>query len=60
VDLDDPSFGGKFLGQTHMNMLGFTSIDLFDFFLAWADKNIPNPIVATSCPSGKGQGNNGL
>jgi len=60
VDLDDPSFGGKFLGQTHMNMLGFTNIALFDYFLAWADKNIPNPIVATSCPSGNGQGNNGL
>ena len=42
-----------------MNMLGFTSIALFDYFLAWADKNIPNPIVATSCPSGNGQGNNG-
>jgi hypothetical protein len=60
VDLDDPSFGGKFLGQTHMNMLGTTNIALFDYFQAWADKNIPNPIVATSCPSGNGQGNNGL
>jgi len=60
VDLDDPSFGGKFLGQTHMNMLGTTNIALFDYFQAWADKNIPNPIVATSCPSGNGQGNNGM
>jgi hypothetical protein len=61
VDLDDPSFGGKFLGQTHMNMLGTTNIALFDFFLAWADKNIPNPIVATACPSGPppGKGPNG-
>ena len=58
-DLDDPSFNGKFLGQTHMNMLGTTNIALFDLFLDWADKNIPNPIVATSCPSGNGQGNNG-
>jgi hypothetical protein len=60
VDLDDPSFGGKFLGQTHMNMLGTTNIALIDYYLDWADKNIPNPTVATSCPSGKGQGNNGL
>ena len=52
VDLDDPSFGGKFLGTTHMVMLGTTNLDVFDYALAWADKNIPNPIVQNACPSG--------
>jgi hypothetical protein len=56
IDLDDPSFGGKFLGTTHMNMLGTTNIALFDLFLEWADKNIPNPIVANACPGGNGVG----
>jgi len=54
VDLDDPSFQGKFLGQTHMNMLGFTNIALFDFFLNWASQNINNPMVQPqSCPPSK-------
>jgi hypothetical protein len=52
IDLDSPEFGGKFLGTTHMNMLGTTQIELFDLFLEWAEENIPNPIVATACPSG--------
>jgi hypothetical protein len=52
IDLDSPEFGGKFLGTTHMNMLGTTNIALFDLFLEWADKNIPNPMAATACPSG--------
>jgi hypothetical protein len=59
VDLDSPAFGGKYLGQTHMNMLGTNNIAVLDFLLNFADANIPNPIVATSCPSGNGQGNNG-
>ena len=53
VDLDDPAFGGKFLGTTHMMMLGTNeSSDVFNYALAWADKNIPNPIVQNACPSG--------
>ena len=52
IDLDDPAFEGKFLGTTHMNMLGTTQIELFDLFLEWAEEHIPNPIVKTSCPSG--------
>ena len=60
VDLDDPWFGGKFLGQTHMNMLGTTNLAVFDYTMTWADQNIQNPIVETSCPSGppSGKGKN--
>ena len=36
--------------------VGTNNLAVFDYILDWADKNIPNPIVATSCPSGKGQG----
>jgi hypothetical protein len=54
VDLDDPKFGGKYLGTTHMNMIGTTSSEVFDFALKWAEDNIPNPMVQTSCPGGKG------
>ena len=35
-----------------MNMLGTNQIEVFDVMLNWADQNIPNPIVATACPSG--------
>ena len=52
VDLDDPAFGGQFLGTTHMMMIGTTASDVFDYALEWAEDNIPNPIVKTSCPSG--------
>ena len=52
IDLDDPALGGKFLGTTHMNMLGTNNLELFDLFLDWAEDNIDNPIVQSSCPSG--------
>ena len=60
IDLDDPSFQGKWNGTTHMNMLGTNKLEVFDVMLDWAEKNIPNPIVATSCPSGPppGKGKN--
>ena len=51
VDLDSPELLGKFKGTTHMNMLGTTNIALFDYFLAWADKNIPNPPSTGKCNS---------
>ena len=57
VDLDDPKFGGKYLGTTHMNMIGTTSSEVFDFALKWAGDNIPNPMVQTSCPGGQAVGN---
>ena len=60
IDLDDPSFGGKFNGTAHQNMLGTNNLAVFDVILNWLDQNGPNPMVATSCPSGNGQGHNGL
>jgi hypothetical protein len=41
-------------------MLGTNNLAFFDVILNWLNQNVPNPIVATSCPSGNGQGNNGL
>jgi hypothetical protein len=32
-----------------MGMLGSTALAQFDVFLDWAEKNIVNPIVKTSC-----------
>jgi hypothetical protein len=52
VDLDSPTFGGKYLGTTHMNMLGTNNLDVLDFLLNFAEQNIPNPNVQSSCPSG--------
>jgi hypothetical protein len=52
VDLDSPTFGGKYLGTTHMNMLGTNNLDILDFLLNFAEQNIPNPIVQSACPSG--------
>jgi hypothetical protein len=49
VSAEDPRFEGKFNGHTHMGMLGSTALAQFDVFLDWAEKNIPNPIVKTSC-----------
>ena len=49
VDLDDPSFGGRFLGTTHMQMVGTTSEKVFNYALQWADKNIRNPMLKSSC-----------
>jgi hypothetical protein len=59
IDLDDPSFKGQFNGTSHMNMLGTNNLAVFDVIQKWFDQNVPNPIAATSCPSGNGQGNNG-
>ena len=39
-------------GLTHMNMLGTNNLDLFDYFLKWADKNIPNPKHKGGCAGG--------
>jgi hypothetical protein len=49
---DLETLGKKFRGTTHMNMLGTTNLDLFDYFLAWADKNIDNPKHKGGCASG--------
>jgi hypothetical protein len=52
VELDSPEFGGRFNGTGHLSMLDTNNLDTFDLMLDWADENIPNPIVQTSCPSG--------
>jgi hypothetical protein len=49
VDLDGPEFGGKFLGTTHMQMLGTTSEKVFNYAMQWAEKNIRNPMLKSSC-----------
>jgi hypothetical protein len=54
VDLDDPAFGGKFLGTTHMMMVGTTSGKVFDYALKWADKNIRNPMLKGGCDDDRG------
>jgi hypothetical protein len=49
VSAEDLRFEDKFNGHTHMGMLGSTALPQFDVFLDWAEKNISNPIVKTSC-----------
>jgi hypothetical protein len=52
IQLDDPSYGGKFNGTTHMMMMGTNNLEVFDEILKWTTANISNPIVESSCPSG--------
>jgi hypothetical protein len=52
IKLDDPEYGDTFNGVTHMMMLGTGNLEVFDVMLEWAEENIANPIVETSCPSG--------
>lgn len=54
VDLDDPALRGRFLGTTHMMMVGTNADEVFNGALAWAEKNIRNPVVDRSCPGGHG------
>jgi hypothetical protein len=49
LNVEDPRFKGKLKGHTHMGMLGSTALREFDFFLEWADDNIPNPMLKKSC-----------
>lgn len=49
LNAEDPRFKGKLQGHTHMGMLGATQKATFDFFLEWAGKNIPNPMVRSHC-----------
>lgn len=49
LNAEDPRFKGKLQGHTHMGMLGATRLAQFDFFLEWAAKNIPNPMVRSHC-----------
>jgi hypothetical protein len=54
LNTEDPIFKGKMKGHTHMGMLGSTALREFDFFLDWADKNIPNPMLRNSCQKKRG------
>jgi hypothetical protein len=49
LNAEDPRFKGKLQGHTHMGMLGATRLAQFDYFLEWAGKNIPNPMVRSHC-----------
>lgn len=54
IDVDAAGFaGGRFLGTTHMNMLGTNNLEVFDLMLDWAKENIPNQPKSTSCKVGK-------
>jgi len=52
IKLDDPSFGTRFQGVTHMMMMSTKSLEVFDEILKWADKNIENPPAGGSCEDG--------
>lgn len=53
LDLESPELKGKFLGTTHMMMVGTNADKVFDLALEWADKNIKNKIVQHSCQGGR-------
>jgi hypothetical protein len=49
IQLDDPSYRGKFNGTTHMMMMGTNALPVFDEINKWASAYIRNPIVANDC-----------
>jgi hypothetical protein len=51
IQLDDPSYGGKFNGVTHMMMDGTNALEVMDVILDWTNKNIPNPPSTGKCNS---------
>jgi hypothetical protein len=52
IQADDPSYGGKFNGVTHMGMLGTNANEfLRDIVLDWADQYIDNPPSTGKCNS---------
>ena len=54
IKLDDPAFGTRFQGVTHMMMMSTKSLEVFDEILKWANKNINNPPAHGKCgPEGK-------
>jgi hypothetical protein len=40
IQLDDPSYAGKFNGVTHMMMDGTNNLDVADVMLKWGKANI--------------------
>jgi hypothetical protein len=49
IQLDDPSYGGRFNGTTHMMMQGTNNLEVFDEILRWSNAHIRNPIARHSC-----------
>ena len=43
IGLNDPAYGGRFKGVTHMMMLGTGHLEVFDEILKWTRANIRNP-----------------
>jgi len=54
IGLDDPAYGTRFQGVTHMMMMSTKSLEVFDEILKWVNKNIKNPPAHGKCgPEGK-------
>ena len=51
IQLDDPSFGGKFNGVSHMMMDDTNNLQVMDVMLDWANKYIANPPSTGKCNS---------
>jgi hypothetical protein len=49
--LDDPSYGGKFNGVSHMMMDDTANLEVMDVILDWVGKNIQNPPFTGKCNS---------
>jgi hypothetical protein len=49
IGLDDPSFGTRFQGVTHMMMMSTKSLEVFDEIMKWVNQNIENPPADGSC-----------
>jgi hypothetical protein len=43
IKLDDPSFGGRFNGTTHMMMLGQNNLEIADIMLDWVADHVRGP-----------------
>jgi hypothetical protein len=53
IRLNDPAYGDRFKGVTHMMMLGTGHLEVFDVILDWANRNIPNQPKKNTCGPGK-------
>jgi hypothetical protein len=49
IKLNDPKYGTKFQGVTHMMMMSTKSLEVFDEILKWTDEHIENPIADKEC-----------
>jgi hypothetical protein len=57
IKLNDPRYGTKFQGVTHMMMMSTKSLEVFDEILTWTDQHIDNPIVEGGCGDDEHPGN---